>query len=440
MEKFLSANFGDPDAKKITKYEASGGYKMLRKAISMSPDKIIEEVKASKLRGRGGAGFPAGVKWGFLPKDAETVYLVINADEGEPGTFKDRTLMRWDPHRLVEGAIITCMAINAHHAYIYIRGELVEEAAILEAAIAEAKQRGYLGRSILGKPFALEITVHRGAGAYVCGEETALINSLEGRRGMPRLKPPFPAVAGAFMKPTIVNNVETISYVPIVLEMGGEAFANLGTDDEGGVRLIAISGHVEKPGVYEIPCGLNLMEIINDVAGGVRDGKKLKGVIPGGSSTPVLLPEECDVPFSVTGMGTAESIAEVEVWDGRKFEVMAGRTLRSSPGSGAIIVLDETVDMVHVCARLMHFYAHESCGQCTPCRVGTSWLNRLCHKVDHGEGVPEDLEQLALIADGIAGKTICPLGDAAAWPMLGFLTKFRSEFEEKVSGNSKEGA
>lgn len=440
MEKILSANFGDPEAKRIQKYEAGGGYKMLRKAIGMSAEAITEEVLKSNLRGRGGAGFPAGRKWTFLPKGAKTVYLVINADEGEPGTFKDRTLMRWDPHRLVEGAIIASMAINAHNAFIYIRGELVEEAAILETAIQEAKQRGYLGRSVLGKPFPLEITVHRGAGAYICGEETALINSLEGRRGMPRLKPPFPAVAGAFMQPTIVNNVETISYVPPILEMGGEAFAKLGTEDEGGVRLIAISGHVEKPGVYELPCGTNLLEIINEHAGGIRGGKALKGVIPGGSSTPVLLPEECDVPYSVTAMGSSKDIKEVEVVGGRKFDMGGGRTLRSSPGSGAIIVMDETVDMVHVCARLMHFYSHESCGQCTPCRVGTSWLERLCKQVDEGHGSPEDLDQLALIAEGIAGRTVCPLGDAAAWPMLGFLTKFRDEFEAKVSGNKKEGA
>ena len=440
MEKILSASFGDPEARRIQKYESGGGYRILRKAIGMTPDKIVEEVLKANLRGRGGAGFPTGRKWTFLPKDAKTVYLVINADEGEPGTFKDRTLMRWDPHRLVEGAIITCLAINAHHAYIYIRGELVEEAAIVETAIEEAKQKGYLGRSVLGKPFPLEITVHRGAGAYICGEETALINSLEGKRGMPRLKPPFPAVAGAFMEPTIVNNVETISYVAPILAMGGEAFAKLGTPDEGGVRLIAISGHVEKPGVYELPCGTNLLEIINEHAGGMRGGKKLKGVIPGGSSTPVLLPEECDVPFSVTGMGSADCIKEVEVVAGRKFDMGGGRTLRSSPGSGAIIVMDETVDMVHVCARLMHFYAHESCGQCTPCRVGTSWLNRLCEQVDEGHGTLEDLDQLALIAEGIAGRTICPLVDAAAWPMLGFLTKFRNEFEAKCSGNMKEGA
>jgi NADH-quinone oxidoreductase subunit F len=434
MEKILSKSFGDPEARQIQKYEAGGGYRTLRKAIGMAPEKITEEVLASNLRGRGGAGFPAGRKWSFLPKDAEEIYLVVNADEGEPGTFKDRTLMRWDPHRLVEGCIVTCLAINAHQCYIYIRGELVEEASILNTAIEEARKKGYLGKSVLGKPFPLEITVHRGAGAYICGEETALINSLEGRRGMPRLKPPFPAVAGAFMKPTIVNNVETVSYVPPILEMGGAKFAELGDDGEGGLRLVAISGHVERPGVYELPCGTNLLEIINEHAGGVRGGKALKAVIPGGSSTPVLTAEECDVPYSIAAMGSAESIGEVEVLPDRKFDMGGGKTLRSSPGSGAIVVMDETVDMVHVAARLMHFYAHESCGQCTPCRVGCNWLMRLSHQVDAGEGSAADLEQLALVAEGIAGNTICPLGDAAAWPILGLLTKFRDEFMAKVSG------
>lgn len=433
MDKILSVNFGDPEARKIQKYEAAGGYRSLRKAIAMAPEKIIEEVLASNLRGRGGAGFPTGRKWSFLPKDAKTVYLVINADEGEPGTYKDRTLMRWDPHRLVEGAIITCLAIKSHQAYIYIRGELMEEAAIVEKAIEEARAKGYLGRSVLGKPFPLEITVHRGAGAYICGEETALLNSLEGRRGMPRLKPPFPAVAGAFMEPTIVNNVETISWVGPILEMGAKAFAELGTPDEGGLRLVAVSGHVERPGVYELPCGTNLLEIINEYAGGVRGGKALKAVIPGGSSTPVLTADECDVPFSISGIGGAEHIKEVEVLPGQKFDVGGGRTLRSSPGSGAIVVMDETVDVVHIAARLMSFYAHESCGQCTPCRVGTSWLKRLSKQIDDGKGTPQDVDQLALVANGIAGKTICPLGDAAAWPILGFLTKFRDEFLARVS-------
>jgi len=436
MQKILSMNFGNPEARQIQRYEAAGGYRALRKAIGLTPDAIIQEVLKANLRGRGGAGFPSGRKWTFLPKDAKTVYLVVNADEGEPGTFKDRTLMRWDPHRLVEGIIIVSLAINAHQAFVYVRGELAEEIAILEAAIAEAQQRGYLGRSVLGKPYPLEITVHRGAGAYICGEETALINSLEGRRGMPRLKPPFPAVAGAFMQPTIVNNVETLAYVPPILEMGGEAFAQLGAAGEGGLRLIAISGHVERPGTYEVPVGTNLLTIINEVAGGVRGGKALKGVIPGGSSTPVLTAEECDVPFTIADLGSSPKIREVEVVGGRKFDVGGGKTLRSSPGSGAIIVMDETVDMVHVCARLMRFYSHESCGQCTPCRVGTSWLARLCTAVDEGRGTAADLDQLALVADGIAGRTICPLGDAAAWPMLGFLTKFRAEFEAKVAGRA----
>jgi NADH-quinone oxidoreductase subunit F len=432
MVKIVTQNVGNEDAKKITAYERLGGYRNLRKAISLMHEGVIEEVKKANLRGRGGAGFPAGVKWGFVPKDADTIYLVVNADEGEPGTFKDKTLMYWDPHRLIEGACIAAYAIRAHHVFIYIRGELVREARILETAVEEAYGRGILGRSMAGSGWAMDMVVHRGAGAYVCGEETSLLNSLEGRRGWPRLKPPFPAVKGLFGKPTIVNNVETLMNVPTIIEKGGPWFAAQGVERDGGTRCAAVSGHVRVPGVYEIPVGLGLKEIIYEVAGGMRGKAPLLAVIPGGSSTPVLLADEIDVPYSNDAMSSSTKIREVEVRPGQLFDIGGGRTLRSMPGSGAIVVMEEGTDVVAVAARLMRFYAHESCGQCTPCREGTGWMAKVCTRVAQGEGHPGDVELLASVANGIAGNTICPLGDAAAWPILGFLTKFRKEFEKRI--------
>lgn len=436
--KVITQNFGNPDARQIATYERLGGYKSLRKAVKLKPAEVVEEVKKANLRGRGGAGFPAGVKWGFVPKDAKTVYLVVNFDEGEPGTFKDRTLVGWDPHRLVEGAAIAAYAIRAHHVFIYIRGELYEHAQILEEAIEEAYKKRYLGKGIAGSGWALDMVVHRGAGAYICGEETSLLNSLEGRRGWPRLKPPFPAVKGAFGEPTIVNNVETLMNVPTILEKGGDWFAGLGVERDGGTRCVAISGHVKLPGVYEIPVGMNLKAIIDEVAGGMRGSAPLKAVIPGGSSTPVLTADEVDVPYASQAMAESEKIHPVEVYPGQPFDAgfPGGALLRSMPGSGAIVVMEDGTDMVAVCARLMRFYAHESCGQCTPCREGTGWLARVCTRVAEGKGKPGDVDLLAHIANGISSKTICPLGDAAAWPMLGFLTKFRKEFEARIKDNT----
>jgi NADH-quinone oxidoreductase subunit F len=434
MVKVTTQNFGNEDAKKIGTYEKLGGYASLKKAVKMKPAEVIEEVKKANLRGRGGAGFPAGVKWGFVPKDADTIYLVVNFDEGEPGTFKDKTLVNWDPHRLVEGAAIAGYAIRAHHVFIYIRGELVKEARILEEAIDEAYERRYLGKSMAGSGWSMDMVVHRGAGAYICGEETSLINSLEGRRGYPRLKPPFPAVKGLFDKPTIVNNVETLMNVPSILDKGGEWFAGLGAEGDGGTRCVAISGHVKMPGVYEVPVGINLKELIFEVAGGMRGDLNLKGVIPGGSSTPVLTADEIDVPYASGPMGADEKIGIVEVRPGQPFDAgfPKGAPLRSMPGSGAIVVMEEGTDMVEVCARLMRFYAHESCGQCTPCREGTGWMAKVCTRVASGSGQQGDIDLLSDIAESIATHTICPLGDAAAWPMLGFLTKYRREFEDKI--------
>lgn len=431
MTKIITQNFGNHKAKEIATYESLGGYQNLRKALRMKHQEIVDQVKAANLRGRGGAGFPAGVKWGFIPADAKTVYLVVNADEGEPGTFKDRWLMYWDPHRLIEGIAISAYAIRSHMAYIYIRGELFEEADILNKAIEEAYAKGYLGKSSAGSGWALDVVVHRGAGAYICGEETALLSSLEGYRGNPRLKPPFPAIKGAFGEPTIVNNVETLMHVPTILEKGGKWFADLGVENDGGTRCVAVSGHVKEPGVYEVPVGTTLKDIIYKHAGGTR-GAPLKAVIPGGSSMPVLLPHEIDVPYSIDALSRSEKIKEVEVSPGKPFIFGGNRTLRSSPGSGAIIVMEEGTDMVAVAARLMRFYAHESCGQCTPCREGTGWLAKVCERLARGQGKPGDVETLSRISDGIANKTICALGDAAAWPMLAFITKFRDEFESRI--------
>jgi NADH-quinone oxidoreductase subunit F len=432
MVKIVTQNVGNDRARQIDAYERLGGYASLRKALGMGHQAIIDEVRKANLRGRGGAGFPAGVKWSFVPKDARTVYLVVNADEGEPGTFKDRTLMHWDPHRLIEGACIAAYAVRAHHVFIYVRGELAQEAEILETAIEEAYARGLLGRAMVSSGWAMDMVVHRGAGAYICGEETSLLNSLEGRRGWPRLKPPFPAIKGLFGQPTIVNNVETLMNVPTIIDKGGRWFAELGVEKDGGTRCAAVSGHVAQPGLYEVPVGMSLKQIIFEHAGGMRGAAKIKAFIPGGSSTPVLAADELDVPYANDAMDRSDKIRPVEVRPGQRFDLGGGRKLRSMPGSGAIVVMEEGTDMVAVAARLMRFYAHESCGQCTPCREGTGWLGVVCTRVAEGDGRPGDIELLASVANGIAGTTICPLGDAAAWPMLGFLTKFRKEFEERI--------
>ena len=432
--KLVTAHFGNEEAKTLAGYERLGGYQRLRKALGMKPDAITAEVKASNLRGRGGAGFATGMKWTFVPKDAKTVHLVCNADESEPGTCKDRELMYWDPHLLIEGMVISAFALRATHNYIYIRGEMMREVVVLQKAVDEAYQRGYLGKNVLGSGFECHITVHRGAGAYICGEETALLNSLEGERGQPRLKPPFPAVKGLFGNPTIVNNVETLMNVPFIVDKGGAWFAELGVGRSGGTRIVCVSGHVNKPGVYELPLSITMRELVDDVAGGVWKGRTVKAVIPGGTSMPPLDASELDVMCEFDALMTDERIKPCEIQAGKLFDMGGGRNLRTMAGSGGVVVMDDQTDIPMAVWRIMKFYAHESCGQCTPCREGTGWLEKVSRRVAFGEGKPGDVELLGSIAHGIAGNSICALGEAAAWPMMGFLTKFRGEFLAKIKG------
>lgn len=389
------------------------GYQTAKKALTMQPDDVINEVKKSNLRGRGGAGFPTGMKWGFIPKQsAKPKYLVCNADESEPGTFKDRDLMRYTPHLLIEGMVIAGYAVGSNIGYIYIRGEYTREAKLLNEAIDEAYKAGYLGKNILGSSFSFDLTVHRGAGAYICGEETGLLNSLEGKRGEPRVKPPFPAQAGAFGGPTVVNNVETLCAVPFILDRGGEWFSGLGKlEKSGGTRLFSVSGHVKKPGVYELPAGsATLRQLIYDVCGGILNDRKLKAVIPGGSSAPVLTADEIDV------------VADIE-------PMMKIGTMM---GSAAVMVVSEDYNVAKLLLRITKFYAHESCGQCTPCREGTRWMEDVIERIVHGKGRQQDLNLLLEIADNIGGKTLCALGDAAAGPVISFVKKFRADFEALI--------
>jgi NADH-quinone oxidoreductase subunit F len=436
--RLVTRNFGNERAREIATYESMGGYQALRKALGMQPADIIAEVKASNLRGRGGAGFPTGIKWGFIPKGATNVHLVCNADESEPGTCKDRELMYWDPHLLIEGMVMAAHALGAVHNYIYIRGEMMREVVVLERAVREAYERGYLGADVLGSGLRCEITVHRGAGAYICGEETALLNSLEGKRGWPRLKPPFPAVKGLFGEPTIVNNVETLMNLPFIITDGGAAFAELGVGRSGGTRIVCVSGHVVRPGVYELPMTISFRQLIDEVCGGVWKGRQVKGVIPGGSSMPPLDADELDVPVEFDALMTDQRIKPVETGPGALFDMGGGKQLRTMAGSGGIVVFDDQTDVVALCWRIMAFYKHESCGQCTPCREGTGWLEKICKRLSEGQGRVGDVELLSSIAVGIAGNTICPLGEAAAWPMLGFLTKFRGDFESRLRRVSQE--
>jgi NADH-quinone oxidoreductase subunit F len=406
--KVLTQRFGLPNSASIDTYLATGGYKAFLKAREMTPEQIIEEVKISNLRGRGGAGFPTGMKWSFVPRNSpKPKYIVVNADEGEPGTCKDRLLMENDPHQLIEGVLIAGLAVDAHAGYIYIRGEYRYLIEILDRAIGEAYARGWLGKNIQGTGFDFDLYTHTGAGAYECGEESALLESLEGKRGVPRIRPPFPAVAGLYQCPTVLNNVETFSAVPAIIRDGGAAFAALGTPKNGGTRLFCLSGHVNKPGVYELPMGFNLLRMIYEVGGGVRGGKKLKAVIPGGSSCPVLRAEECDVAMDF------DSVAK----------------LGSMLGSGGVIVMDEDTCMVTALARILRFYQHESCGWCIPCREGTAWLKNLLARVRDGAGQPGDIDLVADVARNMLGRTFCPLGDAAAMPAISFVRKFREEFE-----------
>jgi NADH-quinone oxidoreductase subunit F len=411
-EKILLRHEEVPNLRNIEVYEGDGGYRAARKALrEMPPERIIEEVKDSNLRGRGGAGFPTGVKWGFLPKNSsKPTYLLCNADESEPGTFKDRQIIEHNPHLLIEGIIISAYAIGCHTAYIYIRGEFALGAKRLEQACAEAYARGYLGRSIFGAGYDLDVFVHRGAGAYICGEETGLIESLEGKRAYPRVKPPFPATYGVFGCPTIVNNVETLACVVPIIDRGAKWFREIGPEKCPGPKLYCVSGHVERPGVFEAPMGTPLRMLIEDFAGGVRAGRKLKAVIPGGSSVPVLLPEEIDVAMDFDAVAKAGSLL----------------------GSCGVIVMDEDACMVRALQVIARFYHHESCGQCTPCREGTGWLHRLLVHLEAGGADSRDVELLLQVADNMMGNTICLLADAAAMPVKSFITKFRREFEQHL--------
>jgi NADH-quinone oxidoreductase subunit F len=410
----ISRLFGVPDSHTLEVYLEHDGYRGLERALKqLTPEQIIEEVKRSNLRGRGGAGFPAGMKWSFVPKQsAKPKYILCNADESEPGTCKDRPLMEMAPHQLIEGIIIAGRAVDAHCGYIYVRGEYRYVLEILDAAIAEAYAGGYLGKNILGSGFDFDLFTHTGAGAYECGEESAMMESLEGKRGYPRIRPPFPAVVGLYGCPTVINNVETLSSVPSILHRGGDWYARLGSAKNGGTRLFCISGHVRRPGIYELPMGFNLRRMIDDVAGGITGGKQLKAVIPGGSSCPLLKAEETDVPMDFDSLAKAGSML----------------------GSGGVVVIDEDTCMVDLARRIMHFYAHESCGWCIPCREGTAWMRKLLDRFHSGQGQAEDVALLGELAKNMLGTTFCPLGDAAAMPTISIVKKWANEFEEHLSG------
>jgi len=404
----VSKNFAIEGSETLDVYLANDGYKAFRKAKEMTPEAIIEEVKTSGLRGRGGAGFPTGLKWSFVPRTSpKPRVIVVNADESEPGTCKDRLLMEYDPHQLIEGILIAGLAVDAHKGYIYIRGEYRYLIDAMDRAIDEAYAKGYLGNNVAGTGFQFDLCTHSGAGAYECGEETALLDSIEGKRGIPRMKPPFPAVAGAWALPTLLNNVETFSAIPPIIRDGGAAFAALGTPKNGGTRLVCISGHVNKPGVYELPLGFPMLKAIYEVAGGIPGGKKLKAVVPGGSSCPILRAEECDIPMDY------DTLAKVG----------------SMLGSGGMVVLDETTDMVRFALRIMKFYAHESCGWCIPCREGTTWLKKILQRFYEGQGRREDISMLGELSKNMLGRTFCALGDAAALPTISIVEKFTEDFE-----------
>jgi NADH-quinone oxidoreductase subunit F len=412
MEHIILRDLDIPDIQDIAVYEQHGGYQALRKAVrEMSPGQVTDVVKASGLRGRGGAGFPAGVKWSFLPKDVFPRYLVVNADESEPGTFKDRQIMERNPHQLLEGMALCCYAIRANHAFIYIRGEFPHATRELERAIAEAEARGYLGSNILGADFNLRVTVHRGAGAYICGEETALLESLEGKLGQPRVKPPFPASVGLYNKPTVINNIETLANVPPIIERGAEWYARLGTPQSTGPKVFCLSGHVNRPGNYEAPFGsLTFRDLIFGLGGGMRGGKKLKALLPAGASAPMLTDAALDVKLDFESVAAAGSML----------------------GSASVIVLDEDTCIVWAAKKMTRFFEHESCGKCTPCREGTYWLSRVLERLDDGRGRMEDIDILANVANQIVGKTLCPLGDFATSPVLGSVKHFREEYERHV--------
>ena len=413
----LLRDIDEPGLATLEVYQRRGGYEALRKALAMEPASIVSEIDASGLRGRGGAGFPAGRKSSFLPKGDMDKYLVCNADESEPGTFKDRELMQKCPHRLIEGILIAARGAGISRAFIYIRGEYEAQARVLDAALAEATAAGYIGEGILGSDFSCSIVLHRGAGAYICGEETGLLDSLEGKRGNPRLKPPFPAIQGLYQGPTLINNVETLMTMPHILRMGGEEYAKLGVANSAGTKVVSVSGHVQRPGNYEIELGTPSREIIFGLAGGPPEGRRVKLWFPGGSSSPVLTEADLDVPYDF------DSLAK------------AGTML----GSGAIIVVDDSTPVLDVALKLAKFYRHESCGKCTPCREGTNWTVRMLERIDLGEATPMDLDIMASVQDHIMGNCLCVLGDAMAMPIGSMIAKFRGEFEAHMQSRQLAG-
>ncbi len=414
------------DGHTLEGYLRTGGYEGLRRAIEMTPDQVHEEVKKASLLGRGGAGFPAGIKWGFLPSDVWPRYLVVNGDESEPGTYKDRLLIERDPHQLIEGCVITCFALGLSQCFLYVRGEMAHGQERVAAALNEAYDHGYVGKNILGTELSVDVVLHWGAGAYIVGEETALIESLEGNRGMPRLKPPFfPASIGLYGKPTIVNNVETLSNIPWIIEHGGAAFAKIGAEQSTGTRIFAVSGHVQTPGVFEVEFGTTTFRDLimgEQYGGGIRDGNSIKAFIPGGASAPWFFEEHLDIPLEKTVVDNEGSML----------------------GSGAIVVMDETTDIVKACHNVVRFFSRESCGKCTPCREGTNWLEKILDRILNGYGRPEDIDLLLDVCDNISPgiswppkqTTICPLGPSAVSPIASALKRYRSEFETYIASNT----
>ncbi len=406
----LFQDIDEPGLNTLEVYERRGGYQALRKALGTPAQELVDSLKGSGLRGRGGAGFSMGMKASFLPQGQMQKYVVVNADESEPGTFKDRELMQKNPHQLIEGIVIAAYAVGATKSFIYIRGEYVEQADVLDAAIAEAYRAGYLGEDVLGSRVTCELHLQRGAGAYICGEETGLLDSLEGKRGNPRLKPPFPANQGLFQGPTLINNVETLSTVPHILQMGAEAYAQIGVANASGTKLVSVSGNVQRPGNYEIELGMKSRDIIYGLAGGPPEGRDVKLWFPGGSSSPVLTKDDLDVTYDFDALAKSGSML----------------------GSGAIIVVDDTQSVVDVCQKLAKFYAHESCGKCTPCREGTSWTVKMIGRIKDGTATPMDLDIMASVQERIIGNCLCVLGDAMAMPVGSMIAKFRGEFEEYI--------
>ncbi|HYH58883.1 MAG TPA: NADH-quinone oxidoreductase subunit NuoF [Thermoleophilaceae bacterium] len=415
----LLEGIDEPGLATIEVYERLGGYSRLTKAlVEMEGEELVQELEASGLRGRGGAGFAMGKKASFIPKGAMDKYLCCNADESEPGTFKDRLLIQKNPHLLIEGIIIAAHAAGANRAFIFIRGEYELQAEILEKAVEEAKAKGYVGQRIAGSDFSLDLWVHRGQGAYICGEESALLDALEGKRGNPRLKPPFPANQGLYQGPTLINNVETLCNVPLIVEKGADWFKSFGTEKSAGTKVVSVSGNVQRPGNYEVELGITAREIVYDLAGGPPEGREIKCWFPGGSSAPVLLPEQLDLPYDFENMAEAGSML----------------------GSGAIIVIDDSVPIVEVALRLAGFYRHESCGKCTPCREGTNWTVKMLERLDRGEATPMDVEIIAQVQENIIGNCLCVLGDSMAMPIGSMIEKFRPEFEDHIERRRQEFA